>query len=465
MQERGLQQPSQPCPNCARLERRIAEHDAELKKLRALLEEVRRGGKRQAAPFSKGPPKPDPKTPGRKPGEAYGTKAHRPPPPEVDETHEATLPCSCPDCGGAVESEGVEEQFQTEIPRKPIRRKFNVCVGRCKKCGRRVQGRHPLQTSDALGAAASQLGPDAQAVAVHLNKDLGLSHGKVARFFGAIFGIPLSRGGSAQVMLRAAERVERPYRQILLDVRESREVYVDETGWKVGGLLQWLWGFVTRTAVAYRIRPSRGFDVAAEVLGADYDGTLGHDGWGPYDSFKKARHQQCLFHFLVRCGELLETATRGAVQFPRAVKTLLLDSIDLRDRRDDGKVSPHGLAVATGRLQARLDRLVTPIKANPDNERFAKHLEKHRDEIFTFLRHPAIEPTNRLGEQAMRPAVVNRKVWGGSRTQEGADAQGKLLSILQTCVKRAVDGVDFLSRALRAPPDAVPEIPVMTSAT
>ena len=463
--ERGLQPPSQPCPNCAQLERRVAEHDAELKKLRALLEESRRGNKRQAAPFSKGPPKTDPKTPGRKAGENYGTKAHRPPPAEVDETHEATLPCSCPECGGAVELDGVEEQFQTEMPRKPIRRKFNVGVGRCQKCGRRVQGRHPLQTSDALGAAASQLGPDAQAVAVHLNKDLGLSHGKVARFFSEICGIPLSRGGSAQVMLRAADRVDGPYRRVLVEVRESGENNVDETGWKVGGLLQWLWGFVTRTAVAYVIRPSRGFDVPAEILGADYAGLLVHDGWGPYDGFKKARHQQCLFHFLVRCRELLETARGAAVLFPRAIKALLLDSIDLRDRRDDGKVSPHGLSVAHGRLQARLDRLVTPVKSNPDNERFAKHLEKHADEVFTFLRNPAIEPTNRLGEQAMRPAVVNRKVWGGNRTQAGADAQGRLLTVFQTCAKRAVDAVNYLSRALRAPPDAVPAIPAMASST
>lgn len=465
MQERGLQQPSQPCPNCARLERRVAELEAKVERLLGLLEEARRGNKRQAAPFSKGPPKLDPKTPGRKAGEAYGTKAHRPPPPEVDETHEATLPCSCPDCGGEVELEGVEEQFQTEISRKPIRRKFNVCVGRCKKCGHRVQGRHPLQTSDALGAAASQLGPDAQAVAVHLNKDSGLSHGKVARFFSTIFGVPLSRGGSAQVMLRAAERMEKPYRKILVEARQSRVVNCDETGWKVGGRPQWLWGFVTQTAVAYAIRPSRGFDVPEEILGSDYDGTLVHDGWAPYDGFKNARHQQCLFHFLVRCRELLQTACGAAVLFPRAIRKLLLDSIVLRDRRDDGKISPHGLAVATGRLQARLDRLVTPVKTNPDNERFAKHLDKHGDEILTFLRDPAIEPTNRLGEQAMRPAVVNRKVWGGSRTQDGAEAQGKLLTVLQTCVKRAVDAVDFLSRALRAPPHAVPEIPAMASPT
>ena len=36
---------------------------------------------------------------------------------------------------------------------------------RCAACGRRVQGRHPLQTSDALGAAAAQLAARAVAEA------------------------------------------------------------------------------------------------------------------------------------------------------------------------------------------------------------------------------------------------------------------------------------------------------------
>lgn len=49
-----------------------------------------------------------------------------------------------------------------------------------------------------------------------------------------------------------------------------------------------------------------------------------------------------------------------------------------------------------------------------------------------------------------------------SRAVRG-EAQRKLLTGHQTCVKRAVDEVDFLSRALRAPPDAVTETPAMAS--
>ena len=68
--------------------RRLVEFQAErIAELEKLIEEVRRGGKRQAAPFSKGITKPNPKRPGRKGGGDYGTKARRAlPDPSVNRT-------------------------------------------------------------------------------------------------------------------------------------------------------------------------------------------------------------------------------------------------------------------------------------------------------------------------------------------------------------------------------------------
>ena len=179
-------------------QRQIEVLTAEVSRLRAELDETRRASKRQAAPFRKGPPKPDPKTPGRKSGDAHGPHGHRPPPPadQVSECHDAPLPDACPHCRGRLVETGTADQFQTDIPRRPLVRKFRIHVGRCEACGKRTQGRHPLQTSDALGAAASQVGPDAQAAATLLHTRAGLSHGKVAAVFGALFGIDLTRGAN-----------------------------------------------------------------------------------------------------------------------------------------------------------------------------------------------------------------------------------------------------------------------------
>ncbi len=182
--------------------RQLEALQAEVVRLRAELDSVRRQGKRQAAPFRKGAPKPDPQRPGRKAGEQHGTHGHRPPPPpdQIDKVLEAPLPAACPDCGGTLTETATTTQYQTEIPRRPLRRQFTIHVGCCDQCRRRVQGRPPLQTSDATGAAASQLGPDAQAAVVALNKERGLPHGKIAQTFDARFGIDLSRALAAPVV-------------------------------------------------------------------------------------------------------------------------------------------------------------------------------------------------------------------------------------------------------------------------
>lgn len=438
----------------AHKERRIAELEARVAELERLVEQATRRSKRQAAPFSKGEPKPDPKPPGRKPGADYGQSAFRsaPPPRKINEVHEAAAPGQCPDCGGRVQETHVATQYQVEIPRRPIYRKFNIHVGECACCGRRVQGRHPLQTSDALGAAASQLGPDLQSTIVQLNKDAGLSHGKVQRLMKTLFGIELSRGGSVQAMLRAARRCEPTYQAIVRAMPRQPAVTPDETGWRIGGLRAWLHAFAAERITAYVIDWKRGGAVAEGVLGSDYAGALIHDGWSPYDRFFNALHQQCVAHLLRRCVEMIEAATARAVQFPRQVKALLQDALALRDRHAAGQVSDHGLAVARGRLETRLHRLLAWPRANPANERFARHLDIHRDQLFTFLYCPGLDATNYRGEQAIRPAVVNRKVWGGNRTEVGAKAQSILMSVLRTCAQHHRGTLAFVSRTLRGQP-------------
>lgn len=439
------------------LERALAAANARIEKLLALVASLQRGQKRQAAPFSKGPPKPDPKTPGRKPGDAYGRHAHRAIPSIINQTYEAPLPLHCPHCRGDIDFEKIEPQYQTEIPRKPIQRKFNVHIGRCSCCRKRIQGRHSLQTSNALGAANSQLGPDAQALATILNKEAGLSHGKISRLFHVAFGIAIVRATPARTMLRAAQRCLPAYGEIQIAVRNSDWVVPDETGWKVGGLLQWLHAFVTRHATLYLIRPSRGFDVPEEALGAAYSGDMTHDGWSVYEQFYHARHSACNGHLFVRCNRLLKTATGGAVIFPRAVKALLHEGLAARNARDAGEITLAQAVEKAGELTRKLEVLSGP-KTHAGNERLAKFLSWNRFDVFNHLRRPTLLATNWLAEQAIRPAVVNRKVWGGNRTEHGAHAQGILTSVLRTLVQTGQDTLNFLAQTLRAPPGRTPPL-------
>ncbi len=262
-----------------RLQREVERLRQQVDHLKRQLEDARRAGYRQAAPFAKAL-NPAPKRPGRKPGKAYGRKARRRVPPHIDETYEAPLPPCCPGCGDGVIETGVATQYQEELPvPQVVVRAFQVHVGRCRGCGRRVQGRHALQTSDALGAAAAQLGPQAVAFAVILNKQLGLSYGKIATLLQQQYRLTVTRGGLVQAVHRAAHHAQPTYAALCATVRGSPMVSPDETGWKVGGQLQWLWAFVRPDTTVYRIQPGRGFAEAAAVLGADFAGVLVRDGW------------------------------------------------------------------------------------------------------------------------------------------------------------------------------------------
>lgn len=438
----------------ARLERERDRLRREIERLTQALEAARRAGKRPAAPLSKGAPAAQPRRPGRRRGRRHGGPAHRRPPTTIDETIDVPLPAACPHCGGGVTETRIATQIQEDLPVvRPHVRRFDVHVGRCADCGRRVQGRHPLQTSDALGAAGTHLGPHAVALIVLLNKQLGLSHGKIAALLRDWFGLRVRPSGVTPALHRAARRAAPTYAALREQIRGSPVVSPDETSWKVGGRLWWLWVFATARTVVYAIQDGRGFDEAAAVLGAEFDGVLVRDGWAPSRQFERAAHQTCLAHLIRRCREIAEAHPRTA--WPRHVQAVLQDALAVRDRVAASEISAHGAAVARGHLMSRLlDRLAAPGTV-PDCQRLAAHLTTELPAVFGFLFDFTLDATNWRAEPALRPAVVNRKVSGGNRSERGAETQEILSSIIRTARLRELEPRDVLVDLLRSPQPTV----------
>jgi len=449
----------------ARLRRIVAEQKAQLEaqaqriaslekivaELREQIEELTRRGKRQAAPFSKGLPEEAPRPPGRKPGDEYGTKAYRksPAPDQITETYEVALPATCPHChSSAVHETHRDVQYQVELPQAPIYRRFDLHLGACRSCLERVQGRHPLQTSDALGAARSQLGPVLQAFLAVLQKQLGLAHGKCVQLLQTVWGIRLTRGGVVQVLQRLARRVAPAVAQIRQSIRASPEVAVDETGWRIGGRPAWLHTQVTDSAVHYAIATSRAAEVSAQVLGWDYAGLLVHDGFRSYDNFLQARHQQCLAHILRRCRGLLEWLPRRSAAMVQWLKKHLQEALLQRDRLQERPRVRLTLRawVAFHRLEL-LERLNRWRPRLRPLRRLRRFLRRYNGNLFTFLSCNGAA-TSWRAEQAIRPAVVNRKVWGGNRTHAGAIVQSTLMTVLGTLDRRGQAVLNDLARTL-----------------
>jgi transposase len=453
----------EPVDLTRRQARQLDELRAEVEQLKAELDQSRRAGKRQAAPFSKGSPKSDPKRPGRRVGHS---PSHRPvPPPEqVDRMIEVLLPSDCPEChtplGGAPVA--IHDQYQIDLPEpKPVVTRFRVPVARCPACLRRVQGRHPEQTSNALGSAAVQYGPRLLGLAADLKHRLGVSYRKCSSVLLTLTGVVVASAALVRSGHRLRKLAQPSYDRLVEAASKSAVQHVDETGWKIGGRSAWLWVFADENATLYRIRPRRAHEVVVEVLGEEFGGVLVSDGFLAYDPLPLAK-QKCLAHLLKTCGEIERSKTRGAVRFSRRVAARLRRAMALKRRR--GTISDHGYAVLRGEVHAELDRLLDGTYTDPDNARLAKRLRKQREHLLRFLDHDGLDATNNMAEREIRPAVVARKLSAGNRTEAGAETHAVLASVLRTCRRQGRSILEAVVTLLRLGPGHVLEFDHTTSA-
>ena len=434
----------------ARLEAVMAEQlaarDARIAELEKLLEESRRSGKRQAAPFSKGDPTEAPLRPGRRRGEGHGRHGHRQALSDPDHIVEAPLPGCCPHCGDAVVVDRVAAQWQVDLPERPavVVTRFDVAIGHCAGCGRRVQGRHREQTSDALGAAGSQVGPRTKGWAAWLHYGLGLSFVKCSRLL-AHLGIDVTAGALCSAAQATGTALVPVHTDIVRRVNDSPAVVMDETGWRVGGHSAWLWVATTADATAYDVAEGRGFEQACGLVDADDDGIIVRDGWAPYRRYTHASHQSCVAHLLRRCHQLTTDLPGWALHTPRTVADILTAALDARDL----PASQRAAVVAD--LVERVELLSEDAHPHDECRKLVAHLCREADALFAFLTHPDVDATNWRAEQAIRPAVVNRKVWGGNRTWRGAATQSRIMSVLRTAVQQGVDPIAYLAGHARAP--------------
>ena len=431
---------------------KIAQLEARIAELEEIINRMQRGNKRQAAPFSKGLPKPNPKKPGRKSGDGYGTPPvfrAMPEPGPGDQVIDVPPPAACPSCGSvAAVEDHVDQQVQRDIEVRTVVRRFVIRSVRCACCGKCRRGSHPLQTTAATGCCASQVGPLARSAMAFMNKSLGASLGKISDFFGTLWDLTITPGGVNHAIQSIGRRCKPDYTALRAQVRKARHLTCDETGWRIGGIGHWLHAATSKDLCAYLIDKARGTDATDQLIGEDFAGTLVHDGWRPYDRYGRATHQQCHTHLIRRCNEMIESATPARAAFPRTIKSILQRALGLRDEREAGTRSLRSTRVWATKLTGQILVLCKPRKANRNNDRLAGFLYRHARQLFTFLRDPQTDATNWRGEHAMRAAVVNRKVWGGNRTRGGADNQAILMSVLRTLKLRGVDAIDWLVKKL-----------------
>ena len=400
-------------------------------RVEALEEENRRlrrggGGGVQLAIKASRPPKQ--KKERKRRDRAYVRRRERP-----DETVYHALE-SCPECGRKLEGGWEHRRRQViQIELAPVRVIDHVVVARrCGICGKRWV---PKLGSRELGVQGKRrFGVSVQSLVATLHIACRVPMKVIRRLLRELWGLQVSAGEVVELLDGTKAAGKEAIAQLLEQVRGSPAVCGDETGWRQDGDNGYLWTFSTPTIRYFLYRKSRSGQVPKEVLGEEFGGVVTCDFYGGYN--KLGVLQRCWFHLLKDARELAEiNADRlETVAWVEALRNLYEEAKAVAsacaglpaDCRPRHKQRRH--------LERAAVELARPYAKDPDAPQrlLAQRIIKHRHELFVFISDPAVPATNNLAERSLRPAVVARKISGGTRSPKGSETKMGLMSLFGT---------------------------------
>jgi transposase len=443
-----------------RLEQRVRKLSAENKKLRQKLADLTQALKSKPKPAPPVPPfvkanvKSKPGKPGRKAGHPA---ALRPMPRKIDVHETVALPIDglgkpcCPDCRAQLSQVQKHDRYVEElVPSRVVATCYHTTSGWCGNCRKSVESRGENQPP-AVDLPHAQLGLNALSTAMMLRVCYRLPFRQITRLFQQLPGLYISPGAVVKQIKRVGKWLEKQYHRLKLSIRAAGVVYADETSWRTNGRNGYLWTLSTPRHTLYHIDRSRGGQVIADLLGKAFGHggqTLVSDFYSVYDQFD-ASQQKCLAHLLRELRDIVaKRPEMGGCRFFTRCKRLLQDMLRLKKRRAKMKAADYWRRVH--RLEHRLAELAAARWNDPDADRLAARLSKYRTRLTTFLHKKEVDGTNNRAERAIRPAVVARKISGGSRSASAAKAWAIVASVMRTAEQQGRDLLETIKTLLKA---------------
>ena len=394
------------CPGCtaqavltAALCQEIARLHAEVKRLQAQLA--------QTSANSHKPPSSDPPTRtsvkmrelstrqrGGQPGHRGTTRALLPVA-EVDELH-VCQPTHCVHCGTLLRGRDASPQRHqvTELPPlKPMVIEYQLHALRCGQCGGVT--RAPLPD----GVSKRAFGPRLQALIAVLSGAYRLSKRNIEQLLADCFGVELALGSISALERATSEALQEPVAEARRFVHQQPVVHVDETGWREANRRAWLWVAVTHTVTVFLIRLSRGSQVAKELVGEAFAGTLVSDRWSGYRWVSIKGRQLCWSHLLRDFRQMAE-AGGSAGALGETLGMCARQLFHWWHRVRDGTLQRSSFCVYVAQLRMEVRALLREGASCEDvrGAALCRSLLKHEPALWTFLHREGVELTNNAAE-------------------------------------------------------------------
>jgi transposase len=350
------------------------------------------------------------------------------------------VPECCPDCGRKLSGGWLQRSRQViEIEPTPVKIIDHVILARyCGVCNRRVLPKVDL-SDQVVGKHRVGIGLMSWIAYLHVVGRMPLR--TIQRLLALMFGLHLGIGELSEVLHTVSDRGTGLRAELLRQVRGSPFVHADETGWREDGQNGYLWSFSTPEVRYYSHNKSRAGVVAEEVLGEDFSSILVSDFYGGYNRFLCPK-QRCWVHFLRDLHKLREASPQSGPWID-SVEAVYERAKAYQRRCREGKTLDCGVFDRHRMRQALEDDLqdlarpyIRPQCQEPQPQSvLAQRIETFLKELFTFVTNPDVPSENNAAERSIRPAVITRKVCGGTRSEKGSQTKATLLTLFGTWIQ------------------------------
>jgi transposase len=377
----------------------------------------------------------------------------------------------CPDCGRTL-SGGTEHRRRQviELPQTPVMVTDHVVLSRwCGVCHKRV-----LPTLDLSSQVVGQhrLGVRLMSLIAYLKTTLRLPVRQITALLKSLYGLRLSAGEVCEVLHRVAACGKAEYHALQQQVRGSPYVHADETGWRQDGQNGYLWSFSTPRIRYFHYDKSRAGSVAQEVLGEQFGGITVSDFYGGYNSVGVVR-QRCWVHFLRDLHALTEAhPDEEAVQEWAGQVRQVYDEACAFQECARAALARHGQNAASfgygvfarvrrrKQFEEQLLALAQPwLQEDVPQRVLSARVAQFVGEMYLFVEHVGVPSQNNAAERSVRPAVIARKVSGGTRSAQGSATKSVLLSLFGTWQAQGQDALEACGRMLVGTPSQDQTLP------
>ena len=433
-------------------EKRLAEQDARIAELEA---QLRQNSRNSSKPPSSDPPGTPPRRSdptGRKPGGQpghKGTKRDLVAPEQVDVFVKVAAE-KCERCEShLIKRVGAPEARRhqvTELPTvKPHVTEYQLQYGYCRECDDWTCASLPS------GVPEGSFGPRLTAFVSLCTGRFRLSKRQTRDLLGDAFGVDVALGSISNLEQTVSAALAAPVEEARAFVRRQPTVHQDETGWWEGKARAWLWVATTSLVAVFSIVRSRGKEVAKQMLGEHFAGTLVSDRWCAYNWVDVLRRQVCWAHLLREFEGFLE---RGG-EAKRIGELLLSEAFVMFEwwhHARDGTIKRSTFRKKMQPLMGEVEQLLAEGAVCPDVKvaGTCREILKLADALWTFVYVEDVPPTNNLAEQDLRHAVIWRKTSFGTNSVDGSRFVERILTAAMSLRKQKRNVLDYLTAACEA---------------